>query len=571
MIDYKDNIVNKSKASLWPHAVVLFIASVLFTGYRVYFHNQSLQIPLIYLLNDRSLYPNDPFAATLPYYASLVWHIAALMARVTPLEHVLLGLFLIERFMVIYAAGRAAQALVPESKLAPVGAMILLALAPEPIIGGGTIVMSYFEQTGLAMAFFLFATAAFYERRPLAWALWMAAGFNANSMYGTYALTYFGAAFLLDQQYKGEWKSWIKSLVVFSLFIIPTVMLTLSAYDKASNHRELWLAAAYIRLPHHLFPMARPFIDYIMFSVMMIATLIALRAGRSESDKICKHGMIWSGVALLWLVYAFAAEWLKSPSLLVMQPSRGMDPWYCFASIAVISVWAKKIESDASSILKAGYAAVVIVCGVLLWQSHRLPIVTKISVLTVEWLVLWVVSLGKDGAIRSARFMVAAVCVAGVILFSCRIHNRGSIVSALVRRPKISQREIAHWARFHTQKSSQFLISPSWGEFRSLSKRPVFVTWKDGSALLWYRPFVTDWVERLQGIGYDITRAKPSGEEIFSKLDRIFEHLTDKDVLKLRSRYQIDYWVVRPEHRSSFPIAFKGKYYKVLAIPCTSL
>ena len=471
----------------------------------------------------------------------------------------------------IYAAGRAAQALAPESRLAPVGAMVLLALAPEPIIGGGTIVMSYFEQTGLAMAFFLFAIAAFYERKPLIWALWMAAGFNANSMYGTFTLAYFGAAFLLDRQYRREWRSWIKSLVVFCLLIIPTVIITISAYDKTGNHRELWLAAALIRLPHHLFPMVRPLMGYILFSIFMIATWAAQIAGRRESDTIYKHGMIWSGVALLWLAYAFAAEWLRSPSLLVMQPCRGMDPWYCFASIAAISIWARKTESGARSISKAGYAAVVIVCGVLLWQSHHLPIALRISVFIVEWLALWVVTIGKDGAARAARFMMTAVCIAGIVSFGCRFSSRGSVIDALVHRPKYSQREIAHWAKDNTLKSSQFLIDPSWGEFRSLSQRPVFVTWKDGSALLWYRPFVTDWVERLRAVGYDITRVKPAGEGIYSKLDKLFDHLTDKDVLRLRSRYRIDYWVVRPGHRSSFPVAFKGKYYKILAIPCTSL
>ncbi|GAH08651.1 unnamed protein product, partial [marine sediment metagenome] len=32
-----------------------------------------------------------------------------------------------------------------------------------------------------------------------------------------------------------------------------------------------------------------------------------------------------------------------------------------------------------------------------------------------------------------------------------------------------------------------FLVEPNWSEFRALSLKPVYVTYKDGAAILWQR------------------------------------------------------------------------------------
>jgi hypothetical protein len=59
---------------------ILFIVYFLSTGYAVYEINQAFQIPLVHLLNNLSLYPNDPLVATLPDYPSLLWCVVAFVA-----------------------------------------------------------------------------------------------------------------------------------------------------------------------------------------------------------------------------------------------------------------------------------------------------------------------------------------------------------------------------------------------------------------------------------------------------------------------------------------------------------
>ncbi|NJO93647.1 MAG: hypothetical protein HC820_03445, partial [Hydrococcus sp. RM1_1_31] len=178
------------------------------TGYAVYIENQALQIPLVDYLNNPSLYQNDPFGATLPYYASTIWYLVAFASRIVPLESLLFVLFLLTRLLVIIAAGYVAKVFAPQSKLAVVGAMAVFALSlAGPTLGGNALLINYFEQTGLSIPFFLLAFAAFYQQNPWLVALWTAIGFNCNSMYGAYALTYLGAAFLLDIHYLRNWKN----------------------------------------------------------------------------------------------------------------------------------------------------------------------------------------------------------------------------------------------------------------------------------------------------------------------------------------------------------------------------
>ena len=92
-------------AAVFRYTVLFFFASLLFEASCVSCGNHALQLVLVHLLNDPSLYPGDPFAATLPHYASMLWRVVALCARHVDLEHVLFGGFLLGRFLVIFAAG----------------------------------------------------------------------------------------------------------------------------------------------------------------------------------------------------------------------------------------------------------------------------------------------------------------------------------------------------------------------------------------------------------------------------------------------------------------------------------
>ena len=110
-----------------------------------------------------------------------------------------------------------------------------------------------------------------------------------------------------------------------------------------------------------------------------------------------------------------------------------------------------------------------------------------------------------------------------------------------------------------------FLIDPNWNEFRALSQRPVFVTWKDGTAILWERSFVSEWVTRIESFGFSFEKTDESGTaDGFRPLTRLYENLDDENIVALSSTYPIRFWVVRVDHASSFPVIFQTAGYKVL-------
>jgi len=490
------------RALIW-WAVAFAAVSVLVTGYRVYFHNQALQIPLIRMLGGTP-YPNDPFAATLPYYASMVWRVVALAAKIIPLEPLLLVLFAAERVLVIYAAGNLALALAPKSRIATIAAMALFASDPVPIIGGGTLVLPYFEQTGLAIALLLMAMAAFYRRRPLAWAIWLGAAFECNSLYGVFALTYFTAAFAIDSEYRRDWRGWVRPMGVFAALAAPAIVLSMGTVGGGGS--ELWLAAARSRVPHHIFPSTWPAIKFARFAMLVLVTgLSALCVTRCAGlmAGVRRHLLVWAGVGVAWVLIAGAAEAIGSPSMLLFQPARATDLWYAFGAIGLLATY--------------------------------LATVRKSSVIALILLVIF----HPTGA-------------------------AGVLDHPLVGSPGQSMRQVCDWARTHTPDYAVFLVNPNWGEFRAMSARPAFVTWKDGSALLWHRPFARPWAERMRALGYDVSKGELPGERVNGILDRLYDSMSDDDALRLAARYGVRYWVVPASHTSSLPTVFRNRYWRVL-------
>lgn len=97
------------------------------------------------------------------------------------------------------------------------------------------------------------------------------------------------------------------------------------------------------------------------------------------------------------------------------------------------------------------------------------------------------------------------------------------------------------------------------------SRRPVFVTFQDGSAILWDRAFVKEWVDRMHAIGLEVAdgaRIRVQRPWLTSTYDR----LTDVDARRLSEWASVRYWVVRRDQTSAYPVVYQQGSYKVLKI-----
>ncbi len=99
----------RSRLLFWLQGSIIFLSSIIFTGYQVYSDNHAVQIPFVQWINNPSLFPNDPFVSTFDHYIGPVWQVVAIISNYVPLESLLLIFFLVTRVLILVAAARLAM------------------------------------------------------------------------------------------------------------------------------------------------------------------------------------------------------------------------------------------------------------------------------------------------------------------------------------------------------------------------------------------------------------------------------------------------------------------------------
>jgi hypothetical protein len=348
----------------------------------------------------------------------------------------------------------------------------------------------------------------------------------------------------------------------------PGIVLTLSAFGRIATDNQLWIVASQVRFPHHLYPLTWTKRDFSKFSVLVFLLVAFLYQNRHKMEKLFRNGVIWTGVSLLWLLYAFVAAYIaKLPSMLVMHPARGTDLWYCFAGVALVSVCAVQVEESRGRARRIFFTAVFGI-SILIWNLVLGLCIVAACFIALALRPMWYYILAQGSSKRLALLLTILVVVLGGWSFERRLSKTRSVEAALIRIPSDSVAQIADWASANTSMNAQFLVDPTfssdWEQFRGLAKRSVFVTWKDGSAILWDRSYVQAWAERINALGLDITQEGLDHEKAVGKFNQLYEKLQDKDIKRLQSRFVINYWVVPRKHPSTFPVAFQNQSYKVL-------
>jgi hypothetical protein len=257
---------------------------------------------------------------------------------------------------------------------------------------------------------------------------------------------------------------------------------------------------------------------------------------------------------------------MGSPLLLVLHPARGTDLWYCFAGIALVSLYGHRLEAGHA---EHDLGLLAYLASILIWRPlAAASILFGVLGLTWEPARRWT----QTAAARSVPAVLAVVCVLGSAGSETwgRARTEG-VRQALIHRPEPEIERIASWAREHTARDAVFLIHPGWGEFRALALRPVFTTYKDGSALLWDRGYVTAWSERLQAFGLDVRDSTLTAESLPDELTRRYLALDDATAGTLRDRYRVRYWVLPRRQASTYRAVYSGGEYQVVDLTRSAL
>ena len=546
--------------------LILFVASVAIRGYHYPFGNQALQLPFVQVMRDPSLYPHDPLVATLSAYCSWYWVAVARLGGDDP-AGLLLVLYLLTNVGRLLAAAWVAHAMFPQSRLAPWAAAALWAMGPRPLMGTGTLMSPYAEQTSTAVVFFLGAFVALLRDRPLWWVLCFAAGFLLNPLYGVYAVTYFGLVAVVLLAKRSLTVHWLWAAVAAGVLVAPSVMWSARTMHGLEGGTAadviLWVQVAEARLAGHLFPLRWERLSFVWHALVLAGVIAGLRyaAGLEARTKALVGSAVVASVG--WLGLAFAAAYLvRVPRLLVLHPARGMDLYYALAGLFLTGLMARRLEREH----EAGHDVLWPLLGLLgamgIWLAYP------------QWMVGALVLLG--GVVALARPLwspwLRRLTVAQMRTGLCLLVGGLALAMALGRHAHgepmafalchgRAAADAARWAATHTPKQAAFLVDPAAdGYFRPLSRRPVFITSLDCAGILWSIGYAGEYTRRMADLGHDprlVFGRPPVG---------LLRRLDDEGLLRLAAKYDLSHAVLDITQPTRLPVVYRNSKLQIVAL-----
>jgi len=534
----------------WAAGAALFALSLLAGGYRVYAGHQSMQLPLVEWVADPSLFPHDPFAATLSRYGAPVWWAIGRATVYFPIETILLSLFLLEKLCLLLAGAALARALYPGSARAPWAGAAVVAVGICPILGGGTITKTYFEQTSASVPFFLWAFAALLQGQPWRWAVACAAGTALNPLYGVYAVTYSGLGLLA--QHGRRVRAWGLPLLAFAALAAPAFWFA-ATRTQPGIHADpaLWLAAARARSAYHLFPLGSGFERLLAFGLLFVTTLVFARGCRAAR-------FVWAAAAVsaAWLAFALVAAYVvPGRRLLMLQPPRATDLWYALAGVLLAAQTAAHWEKGA--LRPRGLAPVALLASLLLLRIPPGSVVVGCTLL----LLLHPAVSTRLFRRRALAYAVIGLAVLGSVAGARRIITRSAQYRAVTQedaQASASVREAGAWAKTHTPKEAVFLVPAQMGMFRALSRRSIVSSWQDGGAILWEASFADKWIERMHALGEPVAPAEAGRWPVAAS--PYPTRWTDQQLEETGRRFGADFCVLPADHLTRLPVVFLGQH-----------
>jgi hypothetical protein len=553
----REQIFGHGGGRVWLPVGLLALIAWLAGGYQVYSGNQALQIPLVEKLLNPALFPHDPFAATLKYYSAPIWWGIAGLARFLPLEPLLFLLFLLEKALLVFAAASLAGAFFPKARLAPWAGALVVALGIPALLGSeGKITANYFEQTAASVPFFLLAFAALIKGKPWAWAIYGAIGNSLNPMYGLFALGYSALGFCL--LHRSRLKQWLAPLLLSALGSFPAFFFAAASSRAEASDRSLWLSAAFSRFSNHLAPLSWRKEQDLAFA-LLLALVLAVYFRTRRSERPNATGFVGAAMiaGLVWLALAFVAYFLGSPRLLILHPARATDLWYGISAIFLAGYFAEAVEFGPLRrqwVNLFGLLLALFLFRSLELSSYLFIVITGILLLLPA---LPFSGKGKPPAIRrlTAALLIITFAFAGGWQLWMR-HRTGDWQFYTFGSGR-GEKEVALWAKSHTSQDSLFVVPVNMAMFRALAERGVAATWKDGSAILWHRPFVSEWAKRMQALGRPaVPREAARGSFPLSLYPKGWQ---DEDLRQLAGRYGVEYCVLPVSHKTGLPVVFRGR------------
>jgi hypothetical protein len=408
------------------HAVFLAgaVVSILYQGFAYGVNNNAIQVPILQISADPSLYAGDPFAATLSNYMSGVWGLLAALHLSIHWAPVFLLFHVLSRYLLIVAFYRILSFFIANDTYSAGGAVLLssaAALFGYSPASAHTLLTDYFEQTEIANAILLLACAAWLRRRGLLAAILLGLTFDINAFVSVWGIAALALASLLrgDARPPRNAARTLRMAAAFMVCAAPELFwIALASARNAAAYTPAFDFRSFLRwcIPFHIF-----------VSTLRVDQLVGLAC--TLTSGVLAIAACWPRVReLAWLAIGFLAVFAagallpfftKSAMLLNLQPLRAEGIAEFLIVLAVVAACLACLASTQSLDARHCTACVAAwaVLGALLIGNWQLA-VFAVAVLYAA------TSLSQAPRHRRWRsaLPVAVLCAAALWLISSRLN-----------------------------------------------------------------------------------------------------------------------------------------------------
>jgi len=524
---------------VWTVLACAGLAAVLYPYSYGLHNNHSLQIALVNLLHDPTLYPGDPFMATMDGYATFFWPIAAWVTRWLPIEPTFFvgHLFtLVATYSAIYEIARAIDR---EDPWAPHLACWMYLWWSQDL-GGESLHWFYWAHTPVATAVGFWAIVLALRKRWL-WAF-AAAGvaFDVQAMQGLYLVGAFSAARLLERRrISGEliagWVLWIVAAAPTFVLIARS-----SGGEGAADMGEILRAF----FPAHFYASTFPAEEWL--AIIAAVLMFAVSALATWREPVAMRVILLGGALLAFMVVGGAATELTQLGVLLKLHVFRASSFFvtlalCLTAVAASRLVKARSRSNAQLLLGIGFVLALATLGPIFPYLADGKRVVLLAVLVLGGLAA--VSLWRP----NAAALAAGIAVAGVLgAWLCwgRLENPYAYFGELNIYEQAGDWErVQRWARENTMPADRFLTPPYLEGFRVFSERPVVGEWKDAAAVMWSREYTDYWRTWYTRMGGTFERRYD--QPIWKRLEASWSALPLGEVERIARDYDADYILFR--------------------------
>lgn len=536
------------------------------------FHDQSIQIPIIYSYADASLFESDFLLDARDTYVTLFYPLLGVISRAIPLKWLMAGLYAASIASTITAVYALGVTLFRRREVGLVAAVLWLAYFPNP--GGDFIHSPFVTHTTFSIAIELWALVLFFRKR-YGWAgLLLGIATNINAMTATFVAVMCIFA-LLSQP-----REWSLKLLRFPLFTgIAALPILIWRFSLPLSEAALgdFVDIIRLRLWYAVFPLEMSALLWIGFFAVLVLWRYSLRYGKALYHRQVIAMML--GIATLSTIGAVFSEIIPLEFIIELQLIR--STWlinllvlFYFANMVYKQLTSRDGQQIALAFLLITFFAVPRWVIELSPPSQPTPYPLAID-LDTAWhdqypvLVGAIVALATAGVVWSARRWLrdgSESHLAGtqvrpvlgwfgvtLIFFSLPAFINSNVPDEQLTTTADWEDTLV-WVEQHTPQDAYFYIPPTLDGFRVVTKRSSLGNWKDGTVGIFHNGWAIEWRQRMYDMGFE--------EDDFA-----FAPMTQDRLCNLAAIYDLDYAVIFEKWDITGERVYQNDTFAVIPVP----